>query len=99
MVVALRLGGGGESEVLTSKRKNGRTDSLRPTFPQEAPRLQPRHGGGGGRRRVVEALPLYLPGQATAAPVIHSRSGSVRSVCPFYLDIYSDNIYFGSSSI
>jgi len=67
--------GGGERELFTSNAEW-------PAGPVATDLQDGRQGtaaaGGGGRG--VEALPSYLPGRATATPVIHSRAGA-SAVC------------------
>jgi hypothetical protein len=48
---------------------------------------QPRHIGGGGQGRGVEARPTYLPGRATAAPVA-TRMPESRQCLYFKVDIH-----------
>jgi len=83
-VRATRLCGGCGVRVggLSTSKADARPDPLRPTFLQRAPRCQPRHSGGGGWGWGVAAVPSYLPGRATAAPVIHSRAAA-SAVCAF----------------
>jgi hypothetical protein len=67
------------------------TDLLRREL--QEPRWQPRHSGGGGREQVVEALPSYLSGRSTAAPVIHSRAVA-SAVCVIQLTLKSKQTFY-----
>ena len=76
----VRVGGGSEPErFFTSKRKMaGRARYDRP-FSRQLQDGSQRHSGSG-LGRGLDALTLYLPGRATAAPAIHSRAGAF-TVC------------------